>query len=90
MREDALGTNLNNLCLANVSHEKLGSLSKGVSCQPEVMRSPFYHVLTLLSFLLLRRNAQKIGQKICPRKQKGPLSVDVLRSKALLLKLPTL
>ena len=41
MMEDALGTNLTNLCLANVSHEKLGSLSKGVSCQPEVMRSPF-------------------------------------------------
>ena len=33
MMEDALGTNLR---LANVSHEKLGSLSKGVSWAPQV------------------------------------------------------
>ena len=29
--EDVLGTNLTNLRLAKASHEKLGSLSKGVS-----------------------------------------------------------
>ena len=29
--EDVLGTNLTNLRVAKVSHEKLGSLSKGVN-----------------------------------------------------------
>ena len=38
MKEDALGTNLTNLCLANVSHENLGSLSKGVSWASHVNR----------------------------------------------------
>ena len=38
MMEDVLGTNLTNLRLAKVSHEKLESLSKGVNWATQVNR----------------------------------------------------
>ena len=38
MMEDALATNLTNLCLVNVSQENFGSLSKGVSWATQVNR----------------------------------------------------